>query len=216
MLSIRPGSVGPLVVLEDLLRDRWADARKSVTDEIARREATDVPLDGLKDPGEYQPLGYDGIRVRLRTLRVEDVLAFTVKFKPLPIVQTEADVAQEADSTAAARVFLSKAVAELHGLEDETGQVVLRAEHRLADADLDLIEGAGMAFFFNLLHAARVWQHLPAEARKNCGGSPGLISDSSCAASVKSQHAENAGATATPSHPGIVGPNTSQTPVPAA
>lgn len=216
MLCIRPGSVGPLLSLGDYLHARWDENRAAVLEEIKRRTATDVPLDGLEDPGEYPDDGFGGISARFRTLRSEQVQAFTVRWKPVREVQDLDALAREAESLQAARDFIAVAVAEVVGLEDENGPIAIKAAEQLSEDDVAAIEGAGgnILFLLRLLNAARTWQHLPAEARKNSGGSHGRSSGSSIAAVVNSTSETSTDATGGLVPLGSGGRGTSQTPVP--
>ena len=51
-MSVLPGSVGPLVSLQDARRDVWNARAKSVLAEIERRRAANVPLDDSTDWGK--------------------------------------------------------------------------------------------------------------------------------------------------------------------
>lgn len=171
MYITRIGAVSPLLVLDDVLRDRHDDLRVTVDREIMLRRERGVPLDGLEALAPYETnADYASIEIRVRTvtrslLEEVDVLLRDVASRQAGDTGTVLRVHEEAVELQSRLV--AAAVVEVRGLVDDGGVVVIANETALTNHDVELLRTNGL--LIPLFAAAKSWGYLSGEARGRCG-----------------------------------------------
>lgn len=171
MYITRVGSVSPLLVLDDVLRDRHDDLRLGVDREIAARKDRGTLLDGLEPIAPYETnTDYATVLVRIRTvarslLEEIDVLLRDVTERVVGDVATT--LRRHEDAVALQARLVAAAIVEVQGLGDDDGPVVVANDVGLTDRDVDLLRTNGL--LTPLFAAAKSWGYLSGEARGRCG-----------------------------------------------
>lgn len=129
------------VSLQDKLREIHEEDRASKLAEIARRVAGGVPLDGLRDPGEFVPNpAHDGVTVcgkmisarRLSRLNIAHGAALRALLRDLSSEDLE-KVGALADALADTRQdLIGEVIDTVEGLEN--GTITINGDERVRDA----------------------------------------------------------------------------------
>ena len=161
MFVMRPGSTGPLVVLNDAMERITNEQIEAHAKRLAEHEKNGVPTDELGEPPEpYERTEEtDAVRIRIRAL---------TQLETFDLIRgLEGDASE---IYVGMRKLVARAVADFHGLEDEDGPIAIKSDEELTEAQLDAIDAAGL--MNEAWSVARYFQHLTGAEKKLFGLPP--------------------------------------------
>lgn len=177
MFAIRPGRAGPPRSLDDMLRSRWEDIRKSNNDELKRRESSGVPLDDgggpLEEIGEYESNDeYSNLFVTIRSVSRREVMETDIRIKEISesVKTTEEAVEKlrsDLETFDAMKEFCKVAIVRVDGFEDDDGNFSIVGDPGLSSEQVNFLDECNL--LFPLFACAKSFQYLEAEEKKLYG-----------------------------------------------
>ena len=218
--ALRAGQKTSPRPLLGILKEAHDDLVKAAEKDRQTREEAGAPIDGdaLSPPSPWvdRPELAD-VLVSFRAVShetyLEAVLRVSEAYKEISSDDRgdlKSMLAGSASLQSAMASFVSKAVATVEGLEDESGLYVLGSEKGLTLSDVETLKSCGL--LGDLYAASKRYQELDAEGKKHCGLHRQRILESSSAQSAQDNGAPSEGATV--EQAGGAAQTTSTTPAP--
>lgn len=203
-----------------ILKEAHDDLVKAAQKDRQTREESGAPIDGdaLSEPSPWidRPELAD-VLVSFRAVShetyLEAVLRVSEAYKQISSDDRgdlKSMLSGSASLQSAMADFVSRAVATVEGLEDESGPYTLGSDKGLSMADIQTLQGCGL--LGDLYAASKRYQELDAEGKKHCGLHQRQTLATSSAPDAQDNGVPSEGATV--GHPGGQAQSTSTTPAP--
>ena len=192
MFAVRGFQASSWISLDAACKQVHDDRRSSTLSDIKERKKLKIPLDGLADHGKYiEDEDFKTLKIKFRTI------SELISIESQGMMAEASSEVEEDDKKSgswrssaamlrAARFYVSHAVKDIDGLEDEDGNIQISAETKepLNEDELDVLDANGL--IFHLFVICRAYNELTPREKKVFGVPQRLISVTSVARNVPS------------------------------